>query len=301
MVAALKLAITGGTGFVGQRLLDRALAQGHRVRALTRRAQAPRQGVTWIDGALDQPGSLAALVEGVDAVIHVAGVVNAPDEGGFEAANVLGTGAMLAAAEQAGAPRFVYTSSLAAREPQLSLYGASKARSEALVTASPLSTAIVRPPAVYGPGDREMLDLFKMATRGQIFMPPAGRLSLIHVDDLARLLLQLAASTERGPIEPDDGQPGGWTHRQFGKALGRAVGTPARTIATPRLMLLLASRIDRLVRGKRAKLTADRVAYFCHPDWVADPSRAPASWQAAISTPQGLADTAAWYRSNGWL
>ena len=301
MVAALKLAITGGTGFVGQRLLDLALAQGHQVRALTRRPQAVRDGVVWVEGALDRPDRLAKLVEGVDAVIHVAGVVNAPDAVGFEVGNVLGTGAILAAAEQAAIPRFVHTSSLAAREPRLSLYGASKARSEALVAASPLVTAIVRPPAVYGPGDREMLDMFKMASRGFVLLPPAGRLSLIHVDDLASLLLALAASTDVGVIEPDDGRPNGWTHREFGEALGRAVGTPARIIATPKLVLSLASRLDRLVRGKGAKLTADRVAYFCHPDWVVDPARAPASWHASISTPQGLADTATWYRSKNWL
>ena len=301
MVAALKLAITGGTGFVGQRLLVSALAQGHQVRALTRRPQAVRDGVTWVEGALDRPASLAELVDGTDAVLHVAGVVNAPDEAGFEAGNVIGTGAMLAAAEQAGVRRFVHTSSLAAREPKLSLYGASKARSEALVTASSLATAIVRPPALYGPGDREMLAMFKMATRGFVLFPPPGRLSLLHADDLARLLLALAASTDTGLIEPDDGRPGGWTHREFGEALGAAVGRKVRTVSMPRPVLAAAARCDRLVRGAKAKLTPDRAAYFSHPDWVADPSRAPTWWRAEISTPQGLADTAAWYRSAGWL
>ena len=72
------LAITGGTGFVGKRLIDRALADGHHVRALTRRPQPARAGVTWIAGALDDLDGLAALVAGVVAVIHVAGVVKAP-------------------------------------------------------------------------------------------------------------------------------------------------------------------------------------------------------------------------------
>ena len=88
VVAALKLALTGATGFVGARLLDLALAEGHEVRALTRRPQPPRDGVTWVEGALDDPAALAALVEGADAVIHVAGVINAPDAAGFEAGNV---------------------------------------------------------------------------------------------------------------------------------------------------------------------------------------------------------------------
>ena len=303
MVAPLILAITGATGFVGTRLLDLALDAGHNVRALTRRPQPPQAGVAWIDGALDLRDSLDRLVAGADAVIHVAGVINA-DAAGFEAGNVVGTGAILAAAEAAAIPRFVHVSSLAAREPALSLYGASKARSEALVDASPLSSAIVRPPAVYGPGDRETLILFKMAKRGQIFVPPSGRLSLIHVDDLAGLLLVLAAPDAPDlTIEPDDGRPGGWSHREFGDALARAVGSQARTIAVPRMLLSLGARIDRLARGRHAKLTPDRVAYFCHPDWVVSPLKpAPAGlWNPHVDTEAGLADTARWYRAQGWL
>ena len=304
MVAALKLAISGGTGFVGARLLDAARVGGHQVRALTRHPQPPRDGITWIDGALDRPASLDALVEGADALIHVAGVVNAAHAAGFEAGNVIGTGAMLAAAEKAGIARFVHVSSLAARKPSLSLYGASKARSEALVAASSLSTAIVRPPAIYGPGDRELLDMFKMAARGFVLLPPSGRLSLLHADDLARLLLALAAhAAPTGITEPDDGHAGGWTHGEFGKALGVAVGRKVRTISMPRLVLAAAARADRLLRGAKAKLTPDRAAYFSHPDWVADPAhRVPtAIWSAEIPTLPGLADTAAWYRSNKWL
>ena len=303
MVAPLNLAITGATGFVGGRLLDLALDAGHSVRALTRRPQPARAGVAWIDGALDRPDSLRDLVKSANAVIHVAGVINA-DAAGFEAGNVVGTGAILAAAEAAGVPRLVHVSSLAAREPALSLYGASKARSEALVTASPLSSAIVRPPAVYGPGDRETLELFKMAKRGLLLLPPPGRLSLIHVDDLARLLLALAApDAPELIIEPDDGRPGGWSHTEFGAALARAVGVPARTIAVPRVLLSLGARIDRLTRGSSAKLTADRVAYFCHPDWVVSPPRTapPTLWTPQIDTEAGLAGTARWYRAQRWL
>ncbi|MCY7339936.1 MAG: NAD(P)H-binding protein [Sphingomonas bacterium] len=303
MVAAVTIALTGATGFVGARMLDLALAAGHSVRALTRRPQSPRDGVIWIDGALDTPAALAELVEGVDAVIHVAGVINAPDAAGFEAGNVIGTGAMLAAAEAAGTRRFVHVSSLAAREPDLSCYGASKARSEALVAASPLSTAIVRPPAVYGPGDRETLELFKLAARGIVVLPPSGKLSLIHVDDLARLLLALATGNTSGLIEPDDGRPSAWTHREFGQALGRAVGKTVRILSVPRLLMALAARADRLVRGANARLTPDRAAYFCHPDWAVSIDRAvPAAlWRPQIDTQQGLAETALWYRAAGWL
>lgn len=305
MVAALKLAVTGATGFVGGRLLDRALAAGHEIRALTRRPQPERTGVRWVEGALDRADSLDRLLEGADAVIHVAGVINARDAAGFEAGNVNGTAAVIAAAEKVGARRFVHVSSLAAREPKLSIYGATKAGSEALVAASSIPSAIVRPPAVYGPGDRETLELFKMARRGFVLLPPEGRISLIHVDDLGRLLLALVdpAAPKGLLIEPDDGRHRGWGHAEFGKALGRALGRRVVTLSTPRPILNFCAGIDRLVRRDRAKLTADRVAYFCHPDWMVDPGRgAPEGlWKPQIETEQGLRDTAAWYREQGWL
>ena len=102
------LAVTGGTGFVGQRLLDLATERGHTVRALTRRPQEGRDGVEWIDGSLENRDALERLVQGSDAVIHVAGVINAPDAAGFESGNVKGTLTMLAAATAAGTRRFVH-------------------------------------------------------------------------------------------------------------------------------------------------------------------------------------------------
>lgn len=302
MVAALNLALTGSTGFVGAHLLGLARDAGHRVRALTRRPQPPRSGVTWVAGSLEDAHALDALVVGTDAVIHVAGVING-DAAEFEAGNVAGTAAILNAAKRAGVRRFIHVSSLAAREPSLSLYGASKARSEALVEASRLSGAIVRPPAVYGPGDRETLELFKMAKRGLVVLPPRGRLSLIHVDDLARLLLALTASDDSLLMEPDDGCPDGWTYEQFGHALGAAVARRVRTFSVPAALLRLAARGDELMRGRKAKLTADRAAYFCHPDWKvsADHAVPPQLWRAQIETRQGLAATARWYEAQGWL
>ena len=299
------IAVTGGTGFVGSHLIDLAVGAGHDVRALARRPQPTRPGVTWITGALDTPDALADLVTGTDAVIHVAGVVNAPDRAGFERGNIDGTTAIIAATVAAGINRFIHVSSLAAREPALSSYGWSKAGAEAAVTAAPLAWTIVRPPAIYGPGDMEMRDTFRAAKLGMALMPPPGRMSVIHVDDLVRLLLVLAVNTtDRIVLEPDDGTPGGWSHTDFlARAIGEAVGSKPIAIALPRPLLSLAARADRLFRGQHAKLTPDRVGYMCHPDWVSDPAKAPPHdlWQPTIATRDGLAQTAAWYRAQGML
>jgi len=301
----MKLAITGGTGFVGSHLIDLALEAGHDVRALTRRDQAERASVTWVKGDLGSRDALRELVEGVDAAIHVAGTISAANAAGFEEGNVTGTLAMLAAATAGGLHRFVHVSSLAAREPKLSLYGASKARAEELVHGSGLDWAIVRPPAVYGPGDKETLELFRMAKLGLMLMPPRGRVSIIHAADLARLLVALAnpAAPSNMLIEPDDGKPGGWSHREFAHALAAAVGTKAAVISSPGILLRLAARIDQLVRGENAKLTTDRAAYFSHRNWVVEPKRAapPDLWRPEIDTVEGLTQTAAWYRDKGWL
>ncbi len=294
------IALTGATGFLGGHVLRRALEAGHRVRALTRKAQPPCDGVEWIAGSLDDAASLATLCEGTDAVIHVAGVVNG-DAATFDTGNRLGTVAMLDAAK---GKRFVHVSSLAAREPQLSNYGASKRAAEDAVVAAALDWRIVRPPAIYGPGDTDNLELFRFAKWGVLPLPPGGRVSVIHADDLARLIVKLAESdTTQAFYEADDAMPGGWSHKDFARAIGSAVGRKVATIALPAALVRVGAAIDRTLRGPKAKLTADRAAYFCHPDWVIDATKRPPAqlWTPKIATAAGLAATAAWYRAEGWL
>ena len=216
-----------------------------------------------------------------------------------------GTAAAVDAARAAGVRRFIHISSLAAREPGLSDYGWSKARAERVVAASGLDWTIVRPPAIYGPGDRETFELFKMARRGLVALPPKGRFSVIHVEDLCRLILALidAPDTFGATYEPDDGTEKGWDHRHFARTLGRVFGKRAATVAMPGIVVKGAARLDRLVRRSRAKLTPDRARYYCHPDWVAAADARPpaALWTPSIRTPTGLKATALWYQEQGWL
>jgi len=311
LVAAVKrprdrrtLAVTGGTGFVGQHLLRLAIEAGHDVRALTRGWKPPEDEIAWVDGALDRPDSLLKLASGADAVVHLAGLING-SKAAFEAVNVTGTAMMIDAARKAGVRRFIHISSLAAREPELSAYGSSKVRSERLVAASGLEWTIIRPPAVYGPGDREMFELFKMARRGFVALPPDGHFSVIHVEDLCRLILAVVDEPETVAeiYEPDDGTERGWHHRQFARSLAEIYGRRAAAVPMPRRILHGLSHVDRLLRRGGAKLTRDRVNYFCHPDWVVTAEMRPPSalWQPRIPTAAGLRDTADWYREQGWL
>lgn len=303
----MTIAVTGATGFVGQALLDLAGADGAPVKALARRAQPPHEGVEWIRGDLADKDALRRLVRGAEAAIHVAGVVNAPDAAGFEAGNVTGTLNLIEACLAEGVQRLVHVSSLSAREPELSAYGASKARAEKLVRASGLDWTIVRPPGIYGPRDTEIFDMFRMARWGLMPMPQRdGRASYIHVNDLCRLLLALVPGGEavsHMTFEPDDGRPGGWGHYEFARAIGWAMGRRPWVVHLSRASLERAARADRFVRRTRAKLTLDRAGYMSHPDWVVSQGALPPPdlWQPQIQTREGLKATAQWYRDNHWL
>lgn len=300
------IAVTGATGFLGQALLDVAQREAVAVRAQARRPQPERPGVTWIAGNLADRAALIALCRGAEAVIHVAGLVNSPDPAEFAEANVTGTLNVIEAAQAAGVPRLIFVSSLSAREPALSAYGASKARAEQLVMASGLDWTIVRPPTIYGPRDVDMFELFRAAKWGVVPVPRLGWSSIIHSEDLAALLLALVPGGEAvtgRSFEPDDGKPGGWSHDELARAIGWAMGRRPFVLRLSPQIMRRAALLDRRWRGAKARLTLDRVGYLTHPDWVVSTAaRVPAGlWQSRIPTRTGLKATAQWYRESGWL
>lgn len=298
----MKIALTGGTGFVGSHVIEQALAQDHDVRALTRRPQPIRPGLTWIAGSLDEPAGLATLVEGCDAVVHVAGVVKG-DRAAFRKGNLIGTEAVIEAAAQANIRRFVHVSSLAAREPRLSAYGWSKCASEEPVIASGGDWTILRPAVIYGPRDSEALALFRAAKLGVVPLPSKGRTSVIAVEDLARLMLACLDNRQsfHRTYEPGDGKPGGWTQADLAKAIGAAIGRKVRTVTVPPRLLRAAAFADSNLRRGKATLTRDRAGYWTHPDWVGRAQPPTEVWEPQIETSAGLVATAEWYRAEGLL
>jgi nucleoside-diphosphate-sugar epimerase len=304
------VAVTGASGFIGRRLLHVLKQNGHGVRALARGeppANAPPE-VAWVRGDLQDRAALESLVAGADTVIHLAGAIKALSQWEFMATNAGGTATLAEiACGQPTPPRFIQVSSLAAREPGLSPYAASKAAGEDALHpfAGRLPSVVIRPPAVYGPGDPETLRIFRMAARGFLPVPPnpAARLSLAHVDDAVAAILcvkNLPELPDR-PIEFDDGAARGYTWAEVAAAAARAVGRPVRTVAVPAEILYTIGFVSNLVAqmsGQPTVLTHQKVAEIIHPDWVARTSPLP-GYTPAWSLPDGFKNTAKWADTRG--
>lgn len=309
------IGVTGATGFIGRHLVRVLRRDGAHVRALTRRAVATPNddlpgSLTWVQGTLSDEEALARFVAGCDAVIHLAGSIKALSRDTFMADNVAGTRRLAAAAAAlAEPPRFIHVSSLAAREPRLSNYALSKRESEKVLAPyrDAMSISILRPPAVYGPGDAETLRIFAMAARGFALVPavPDARLSLIHVEDLVTAILELLPQREdRGePLEVDDNRPGGHDWPGLAAAAGEAVKRAPRIIPVPAAALYLGGAFGALVAqitGRPSTLSWDKVPELLHPDWVVRGPTVPGfrpRWDVA----NGFKNTVDWAISQGLL
>jgi nucleoside-diphosphate-sugar epimerase len=305
---ALTLALTGGTGFVGGHTIAEALRRGHSVRALARKPQQPREGLDWIAGDLSSEAALRTLAQGADVVIHIAGVTNAANRKGFEEGNILGTAMLRRAID---ALPLVHVSSLSAREPQLSIYGWSKLMGEQIARGAAGPVTVVRPPAVYGPGDREFLELMKIAATGFVPFPANSVAAMIYGPDLATALVALAedlAAARLGAgrsFEIDDGT-GGYTPAQVATAIGTALGRTVRPLPVSPTLLKLAALADSGLAGLKGtlpRLTRDRAGYMAHPDWSANsrPLLALGLWKPTTTLADGMAATAIAYRTQGLL
>jgi nucleoside-diphosphate-sugar epimerase len=203
----------------------------------------------------------------------------------------------------------VLLSSLAAREPQLSAYAASKQAAEQVVAARPGPWLVVRAPAVYGPGDRETLAYFRGVARGVALRPRVldARLSLIHVSDLTEVLaLALDKPLENSHCEIDDGRIGGYTYLDMQSAAERALGRRARSIAIPRTVMAGLAAVTDLANILGAPvqiLTSGKVREIFHTNWAVNDRRlgAAVGFAARFDLARGFADTVDWYRRQGWL
>jgi nucleoside-diphosphate-sugar epimerase len=313
----MRVAVTGATGFVGSHVIRRLTASGHHVRILARRmpitALTPEKPLEVVLGDLDDQAALRRLVGGVDAVVHVAGIIKARHADEFHKVNVEGTRHIAAAlAEVSPNVRVIHVSSLAAREPGLSPYCASKRGGEDVIKtlANPARLTIIRPPAVYGPGDAEIFPMFKAASLGLCTYPGTrqSRVSLIHGADLAAAIIAAAeAPATLDPVyELDDGHNGGYTWTEIGTGLSAALARPVRMIRVPRPVLIaIAAGVElrRRLAGSLTALSLAKVPELYHDDWVARGPRLETAtgWKPSFDLTKGFADTLAWYRAIGWI
>ncbi|GAB4358238.1 MAG: NAD-dependent epimerase/dehydratase family protein [Kiloniellaceae bacterium] len=307
------VALTGATGFVGGHILHRLAAAGWRVRALTRRpgGLAEASSVTAVPGDLESEAALAELVAGADAVVHCAGLVAARSAAEFHRVNAAGTARLLRAAAAAGVRRFVLISSLAAREPQLSPYAASKREAEAALRAAGggLSWQVLRPPVVYGPADRATLPLFRQFARGLVLRPAGGgRFSMLYVEDLAAAVAALlAAAPPSGLVtELHDAMAAGYGWDDILAVAERQFGRRIRALPVPQPVQRAAAALATLgasVTGRPAILSQGKVNEIAHPDWVCRHALLDdcISWAPAVGLDEGFSRTAAWYKAAGWL
>jgi len=279
------------------------LERGFHVRALVRNPDKARelaaQGASIIVGDLQDPTALQQFVAGSDAVIHAAGVVRGSSQADFDQVNVAGTAALLSVIKtQTHFPRLLLLSSLAAREPDLSWYAHSKRDSEKLLEQDrDLDWIIMRPPPVYGPGDKEMLPVFRWMGRGIAFVPGSteARFSLIHIADLVAAIMACLYSPEtRHQILPlSDGKPGGYNWHEMASIAGATWARRVRLWRVPGWLFDAVARLNIRVAGitgDTPMMTPPKLRELRHRDWVVDNEAISAvtEWTPAISLQEGL-------------
>ena len=337
---AISVLVTGASGFIGQHLVRRLIERGDRVsclmRATSRIDDLRSSGARLIVGdATDRAGIERALAESrADVVFHLAGLLRAVRTADFARVNAGGVESVAAAcADRAGRPVLIVVSSLAAAGPcagdqpltesdspaPVSAYGRSKLAGELAAArhAGEMEITIVRPPIVFGPGDRGVLEMFRPISHSGLHFVPGlkkRRVSLIHVADLVALLL-LAA--EKGERLCPGGAPGQGayfvaaehdpTYAELGQAIARAMGKKRATVVhmpgpLVRLAGLCGDALGR-VRQRPGWVNSDKMTEALAGSWICSSAKARTrlGWSPAVPWTERLRETAGWYRRAGWL
>ncbi len=308
----MRVAITGGTGFVGAATIDHLLAEGHDVVALVRDRRKLRRvsDVAVVEGDLENLVALDALATNADVFCHLAGVTHARDDADYNKVNVDGAVSAAVAAAKAGA-KFVHISSLSARMPAVSPYAESKAKSEAAVgkASGDNPWVALRLPAIYGPGDYATLPFFKLVQSGWTLEPktePPARASLIYVEDAAAAIVA-ACDAESGKVyEVADERKNGFAWSEIGAMLAKTLGKSARPVRVPRPVIATyhgVLRAGERALGRTPSVRTGQINEFFHADWVARKNLLSDAvpWCPRVPLEEGFAKTARWYQENGLL
>jgi nucleoside-diphosphate-sugar epimerase len=310
------VAVTGATGFLGAHVVAALAMTGVKIRILTHRQTShplwQALPVEIVSGSVLDPVACAQLVAGADAVVHAAGLIKSTRDVGFTIINTEGT-ATLAQVVRDARPscRFVLISSLVVREPQLSAYAASKWGGELAAQAAFAGQrerlVVLRPPAIYGPWDRETLALFKAATGKVAPVFGKGRAAFMHVEDAANAIVQVVmGAAPAGNYALTGPDFAAYSVRELVEAAAQAVGGKPRLITVPGSLLQAAGTLwgwQARLRGRPEIFTAGKAREYLHDDWIVRPAESlPFSvFEPAIKLPEGFTRTVDWYKAMAWL
>ncbi len=327
-MAEMRIAVTGATGFIGSHVVEALCARGHEVVCLARNPEKARVldglALRVVYGDLDSPEALASLVKGQDAVIHLAGLTKAPRLDEFVRVNVGGTERLIEAIRRScpDLGRLVYFSSAETMGPSpggsaltedvapkpFSAYAKSKVMAEKCLDGirDKVAVTIVRPPAVYGPRDRDVAILFRLLSRGlQPVVSPTPVFSVIYVKNLAEGICKAIESPLRGARSYffTDGAP--WSWFDFGCLIARALGKKPLQLRIPLFVVRAiahAAGFITTITGKSGILSREKIEEMIR-SWVVSDARARTElgYSPRFSTEQGIAETATWYRQAGWI
>ncbi len=274
------IALTGATGFVGRIVLQNLIKKGYHIKALVRSGSLGKThqhpNINWIEGELGHPHSEKILCAGADAVIHMAGLVTARTKSEYYRINADAVGSLVKSARALKVKRFVYLSSLAAKQPELSHYAGSKRAGEGALARQlgEMNAVVVRAPAVFGAGDKATAPFYALIKKG--WLPaPGGRawrqrkLGLVYVDDLANFITGdcLGGICDGRTVSPATQASITWP--AFANACGQAQAKPVKTIPVPLSLLYPLAAINSVTKRLFGKghLTLGKLREFLHEDW----------------------------------
>lgn len=323
--------VTGATGFLGSHVAEQLSKTGRPVRALVRSSSNTKflsslPNVSLAYGSVENRASVIEAMDGVTSIVHVAGLVKAKDAEEFRRVNTGGTQTVLEAAIDGGVKRLVFVSSQAAGGPSdkggapvrvgeekapVTAYGRSKLSAERLLIAAKdrIHSVILRPPAIYGPRDREILIFFKAVMGGVLPLtnPLDAMYSMIYGPDCAAACIQaLTADVPSGSVYYiEDGVP-----ISFEEMIGLVEQALQKRawirVPLPEKLVRVAARVSEMygkLTDQPVMLTEDKCNELRAPGWVCDgsPARRDLNWTPRVIFSEGVRLTAEWYKREGWL
>ncbi len=327
----MKVLVTGGSGFLGGHVAELLSKRGDQVRALVRRSSNRKHlstlpNVELFDGGLEQVEGLREAVDGVDAIVHSAGLIKARNTDEFFAVNVGGTSNLVEAARRRGhsIKRFVFVSSLEAcgpsfdghpvsedQESPVTAYGRSKLAAEKVVLSAKdeMPVVILRPGAIYGPRDGEILEAFKSIQRGVLPLVAGGeaRGMWIYATDCAEACLRaIEAEVPSGRTYFVDDGCGPIAQKQMLADAERALGRRAffrQSLPIP-LLMTVARGVEAFgrVTNRPVMLTREKASMLLQ-HWIcsSENTRRELGWEPRVPWADGVGRAVTWYRENGWL